>query len=78
MKGNSILYNFSRNRENQISIFSRLKMQFKLPLKIVTFFLAFSVIFENFHGSYFFLYPNCFSKEQIRCHKGKLFFFLIS
>ena len=38
LKGNSILYNFSRNRENQVSIFSRPKMRFKLLLKVVTFF----------------------------------------
>ena len=47
LKGNLILYNFSRNRENQISIFSRPKMRFKLLLKIVTFFEHFFV-FWNF------------------------------
>ena len=56
MEGNSILYNFSRNRENQISTFSRPKMRFKLLLKIVTFF-------EIFHRMYLFPYPTYFSKS---------------
>ena len=38
LKGNSIIYNFFRNRENQISTFSWPKMCFKLLLKVVTFF----------------------------------------
>ena len=38
LKGNSIIYNFFRIRENQISMFSRPKIHFKLLLKIVTFF----------------------------------------
>ena len=50
LKGNSILYNFYWNRENQISIFFRPKMRFKLLLKIMTFFEHFSFFF--FNGSY--------------------------
>ena len=78
LKWNSILDNFSKNKENQISIFSRPKMQFKLLLKIVTFF-------EHFSCSFFFLkiFIKCiffsiqiFSKEQIRYHKGKWFLFI--
>ena len=46
LKGNLILYNFSRNREkNQISTFSRPKMRFKLLLKIVTFLSFFFFFF---------------------------------
>ena len=58
-KVNSIIYNFFRNRENQISMFSRPKMRFKLLLKIVVFLS----IFENFHGMYLFFYPIYFSKN---------------
>ena len=68
LKGNSIFYNFYRNREIQISMFSRPKMRFKLPLKIMTFS-------EHF---FFFFHDNIskkFSKEQIRCHKEKHFFY---
>ena len=43
--GNSIIYNLFRNRENQISTFSKPKMCFTLLLKIVTFFWAFLKIF---------------------------------
>ena len=50
-KGNSILYNFYINRENQISMFSRPKLRFKLLWKIMTFFEHFSV-FWIFHRSY--------------------------
>ena len=45
LKGNSILYNFYRNREIQISMFSRPKMWFKLLLKIMTFSKHFSILF---------------------------------
>ena len=38
---NSIIYNFFRNKEDQISTFSRPKMRFKLLLKIV-------ICFEHF------------------------------
>ena len=57
LKGNSIIYNFFRNIENQISIFSRPKMSFKLLEKI-----RFLSIFEFFHRMYLFLYPIYFSK----------------
>ena len=75
LKGNSIFYNFYRNREIQISTFSRPKMRFKLLLKIMTFS-------EHFSSSFFFEFfldhiSKKFSKEQIRCHKEK-FFFIIS
>jgi len=40
-KGNLIPYNLSRNRGDQISMFSRQKMQFNLLLKIVIFFETF-------------------------------------
>ena len=54
LKGNSIMYNFYRNRENQISMFFRSKMRFKLLLKIMTFFehFFFFFFFLIFHGSY--------------------------
>ena len=58
-KGNSVIYNFFRNRQNQISTFSRAKMHFKLLLKIITFFLAF---LNFFHKMYLFLYKIYFSK----------------
>ena len=48
LKGNSILYNFSKNRENQISTFSRPKMRFNLLLKIVTFFELFFFFLKFF------------------------------
>ena len=38
LKGNSIIYNFFRNRESQISMLSMPKMCFKLLLKIVMSF----------------------------------------
>ena len=66
LKGNSILYNFYRNREIQISMFSRPKMRFNLLLKIMTFSKHFSIFF-NFHDHISII----FSKEQIRCHKEK-------
>ena len=66
-KGNSILYNFSRNRENQISTFSKPKVQFKLLLRIIIFFWAvFFFFFEFFHGSYLFLSPIFFLKKEKR------------
>ena len=71
LKGNSILYNFSRNTENQISTFSRPKMRFKLLLKIVTFFEHFFYFFEIFHWMYIFLYPIYFSKKfLLKLRKG--------
>ena len=76
LKGNSILYNFYRNRENQILTFSRPKMWFKLLLKIMTFFEHFFFCFFEFfmdHMSKFFFF---FSKEQIRCHNEKHFFII--
>ena len=75
LKGNSILYNFYTNRENQISTFSRPKMRFKLLLKMMTFFEHFSV-FLNFSwiiSPIFFF----FSKEQIRCHKEFFFYYFL-
>ena len=48
LKGNSILYNFYRNRGNQISTFSRPIMRFTLLLNIITFFWAFFFFFEFF------------------------------
>ena len=41
LKGNSIIYNFVRNRENQISMFFRPKIRFNLLLKIMTFLSIF-------------------------------------
>ena len=60
LKGNSIHYNFHRNRKIQSSTFSRPKMQFKLLLKIMTFsehffflnFFKFLNFLKFFHGSY--------------------------
>ena len=76
LKGNSIFYNFYRNREIQISTFSRPKMWFKLLLKIMTFYEHFSVFF--FFFEFFMDYiSKKFSKEQIRCHK-EIFFFISS
>ena len=74
LKGNSIMYNFYRNRENQILTFSRPKMWFKLLLKIMTFFEHFFVFFEFFMDHIFNFF--FFSKEQIRCHKEKYFFII--
>ena len=84
-KENSILYNFSRNRENQISMFSQPKMRFKLLLRIITFFWAFFFFFFYFfYGSYLFLSSKSLEKEkekeiekkkQKRCHKGKHFYY---
>ena len=54
LKENSIFYNFYRNREIQISIFSRPKMWFKLLLKIMTFSEHFSILFEFFISPDFF------------------------
>ena len=45
LKGNSIFYNFYRNREIQIWKFSRPKMRFKLLLKIMMFSEHFSFLF---------------------------------
>ena len=73
LKGNSILYNFYRNRGNQISTFSRPIMRFTLLLNIITFFWAF-FFFLNF--SWIISISKKFSKEQIRCPKGKHFFFV--
>ena len=60
LKGNSIIYNFFRNIENQISTFSRPKIHFKFLLKIVTFFS----IFEIFHRMYLFLIQFIFQKKK--------------
>ena len=73
-KGNSILYNFYRNREIQISMFSRPKMRFKLLLKIMTFSEFF--FFLNFFEFSIDHFSKFFSKEQIRCRKE--IFFIIS
>ena len=70
-KGNSILYNFYRNREIQISTFSSPKMRIKLLLKIITVSKHFSIFFLNFHDHI----SKSFSKKQIRCHKEKHFFY---
>ena len=75
-KGNSILYNFYINRENQISMFSRPKLRFKLLWKIMTFFEHFSV-FLNFSWIISFSIFKFFSKEQIRCH-NEFFIIIIS
>ena len=67
-KGNSILYNFYRNRENQISTFSKPKMQFKLLLKIMTFFDHFFFLFFFFLKFSWIIslsISKFFSKEQI-------------
>ena len=74
LKENSILYNFYRNRGNQISTFSRPIMRFTLLLKIMTCFWA-CFFFLNF--SWIISISKKFSKEQIRCPKGKHFFFYI-
>ena len=71
-KWNSIIYKFYRNRENQISTFSRPKMRFKLLLKIMTFFEYFSFFFFNFS---WIISPKKISKEQIRWYKEKLFYY---
>ena len=64
-KENSILYNFSRNRENQISMFSQPKMRFKLLLRIITFFWAFFFFFFYFfYGSYLFLSSKSLKKKK--------------
>ena len=60
LKGNSIIYNFFRNIESQISMESMPKMCFKLLLKIVTSIEHFWIFF--FHRMYLFLYPIYFSK----------------
>ena len=70
-KGNSILYNFYRNREIQISTFFRPKMRFKLLLKIIMVSKHFSFFLFKFSWSYL----QKFSKKQIRCHKEKHFFY---
>ena len=62
-----IIYNFFRNRENQISTFSVPKIHFKLLLKIITFF---SSIFEFFHRMYLFLIQFIFQKSFL-WSKGK-------
>ena len=41
------IYKFYRNRENQISTFSRPKMRFKLLLKIITFFKHILIFFTG-------------------------------
>ena len=81
-KGNSILYNFSRNRENQISMFSQPKMRFKLLLRIITFFWAFFCFFLFFLWIISFSLSKIIKKEkkkkkkkQKRCHKGKHFYY---
>ena len=73
LKGNSIIYNFFRNIENQISIFSRPKMRFKLLLKIMTFSELFFFFFWIFHGSYL----QNLLKEQIRCRKKNIFYYFL-
>ena len=75
LKGNSIIYNFFRNRESQISTFFWPKIRFNLLLKIMTFFEHFSIFFFIFHGTHL----QNFLKEQIRCRKGKhLFYFFLN
>ena len=72
LKGNSILYNFDRNREIQISTFSRPKMRFKLLLKIMTFSELFFFFFWILNFEFFMDHiSKFFSKEQIRCRKEK-------
>ena len=73
LKGNSILYKFYRNREIQISMFSRPKMRFKLLLKIMTFFEHFSFFFFEFFMDHI---SRIFLKEHIKCHKEKHFFII--
>ena len=58
LKGNSIIYNVFRNRENQILTFSRPKMRFKLLMKIITFFEHFWIFSQDVSVSY----PIYFSK----------------
>ena len=58
-KGNSIFYNFYKNREIQISMFSRPKMRFKLLLKIMTFS-------EHFLFFKFFISPEFFFKSAVK------------
>ena len=62
LKGNLILYNFSRNRENQISKFSRPKMWLKLLLKIVMF-LSIFCYFWKFSWIISFSLSNLFFKS---------------
>ena len=66
LKGNSIFYNFYRNREIQISMFSRPKMWFKLLLKIVTSFEP----FLNFSHDVFVSLSNLFFKKSFFWSKG--------
>ena len=74
-KENSILYNFYRNIEIQSSKFSRPKMRFKLLLKIITFSEHFFLFFFFFFEFFMDHISKKFSKEQIRCHKEKHFFY---
>ena len=67
LKGNSIIYNFFRNRENQISTFSRPKMRFKLLLKIITFFEHFLIFPQDVSVSL----SNLFFKNLSSESKGK-------
>ena len=69
MKGNAIFYNFLRNRENQISTFSRPKMHFKLLLKIITFFEHF--FFKIFSQDVSVSLSNLFFKNISFEAKGK-------
>ena len=74
LKGNSILYNFSRNRENQISKFSWPKMRFKLLLKIVTFLIIFCY-FWNFSWIITFSLSKLFFKREDKMPSRKTFFY---
>ena len=67
---NSIFNNFYRNREIQISMFSRPKMRFNLLLKIMTFSEHFFFFFKNFS---WIISPDFFKKNQIRYHKKNIF-----
>ena len=67
LKGNSTIYNFFRNRENQNSTFSRPKMRFKLLLKIVTSFEHFG----NFSQDISVSLSNLFFKKLSSEAKGR-------
>ena len=63
---------FQKYRKPNFNVFQA-KNAIQVAAENSNIFEHFFVIFEIFHRSYLFLYPNCFSKEQIRCHKGKTF-----
>ena len=69
LKVDSIIYNFVRNRESQISTLSMQKMCFKLLLKIVT---SFEPFFEFFTWCICFFIQFIFQKNLFLKQRGRI------